>query len=751
MSPRKLLPLAVLAISSLALAQAEPPATADAGALAVETPTPESTPEVAPPPAAKPEKSAASLDDELGSSDYFGQLEKDLGKLTVVAASQQEEPVKEAPVPVTIITQEMLRSIGARNLLEALVIYVPGMTQAEDHNEMNVAMRGVYASSQQKVLILVDGHRINSRAYSNANPDFGIGLDKVKHIEVLRGPGSSVYGNVALTAVINIVTRDPGELNGVLVRGGLGNHGQKTASITMGKRFDVAHDVLLWGHLYEATGENRTIDRAEDFAAVPRGGTAILGGVRGLSYDVGFKYHLANFTFFYNSRRGSYVEPFSGGGVTGEVYDYNAFRSLNRIGPGLTTSFNHAEAKYAKTVLSWLDVEALAYYDTAAVEGVVVSNPVTRGGFFLGFHDDTLGAQVQGRARYDLGFLGSGNVTVGVQAERMRLLDSTLMLEGGGEFTMSGDKRETPVLSRGEESVYSAFAQVKHRFTDLFLTSLGLRYDNKDRWTGDNVTNVSPRLALIFTPSDDIDVKASFATAFVDAPFWYRYNNLASYRGAVGLTPEQLSSAQLTPTFRFFGGRLVSTTNLFYNHLYKFIFRNNNAVAPDPIYQNAGVLRTVGIEEEVSYTRTWLRVRANFTFQHLLEGKDYGTRNNEIFNVPRTSGNLVINVNPLHEIYNKAWLDLTVRYIGTQLSPVNIAFANGVTYSMPDNRLPAVALVNVGFRLNDVVVDGLTVDATVYNLFDTRWSQGGSTTHAYPQMGRWFMARVSWQFDPLSL
>src|SRR5262245_11259870 len=67
----------------------------------------------------------------------------------------------DVPVPVTVITETMIDDIGARNLKDVLVTYVPGMTFSQDHNEVNVAMRGVYASSQQKFLVLIDGHELN--------------------------------------------------------------------------------------------------------------------------------------------------------------------------------------------------------------------------------------------------------------------------------------------------------------------------------------------------------------------------------------------------------------------------------------------------------------------------------------------------------------------------------------------------------------------------------------------------------------
>ena len=66
------------------------------------------------------------------------------------------------------------------------------MTHVEDQNEQNIAVRGVFTSSQQKILFLIDGHRLNSRSYSMTFPDYAISLDKIKQIEVLRGPSSSI-------------------------------------------------------------------------------------------------------------------------------------------------------------------------------------------------------------------------------------------------------------------------------------------------------------------------------------------------------------------------------------------------------------------------------------------------------------------------------------------------------------------------------------------------------------------------------
>ena len=132
---------------------------------------------------------------------------------TITTASQQAESIEEAPVPVTLITEEMIRSVGARNLKDALIAYVPGMTDVASNEEMNVAMRGIYSSGQEKILIMLNGHRLNSYSTNTASPDYSISLDKVKQIEVLRGPASSLYGGVALTGVVNIITKDGSDVD----------------------------------------------------------------------------------------------------------------------------------------------------------------------------------------------------------------------------------------------------------------------------------------------------------------------------------------------------------------------------------------------------------------------------------------------------------------------------------------------------------------------------------------------------------
>ena len=87
---------------------------------------------------------------------------------TITTASNQAESLSEVPVPTTLITAEMIQTSGARNLQEVLAAYVPGMNLIDCNDDINIAMRGIYSNTQEKILIMLNGHRLNSYATNTA-------------------------------------------------------------------------------------------------------------------------------------------------------------------------------------------------------------------------------------------------------------------------------------------------------------------------------------------------------------------------------------------------------------------------------------------------------------------------------------------------------------------------------------------------------------------------------------------------------
>ncbi|MBT6145575.1 MAG: TonB-dependent receptor plug domain-containing protein, partial [Gemmatimonadetes bacterium] len=273
--------------------------------------------------------------DATSPDDLYDLSLGELVHINVVSASLEEEPLRETPVPVTVITQTMIHDSGARHLKDLLTLYVPGFTAVEDQNELNVAARGVFTSSQQKILVMVDGHRLNSRSYSMASPDYGIALHKIQQIEILRGPASSLYGNVSLTAAVNIVLKKGADILGGEASIGVGDHGQQLLQGLYGSQLADRWDVLLWGQFYEADGQSIDIAAVDIYSAAPPvdGGSAILDGFTDKpSYDVGAKLGDEHLGLLVNWRRGHYIEPFTGGGLTGEVYDFSEYDPVHGYG-----------------------------------------------------------------------------------------------------------------------------------------------------------------------------------------------------------------------------------------------------------------------------------------------------------------------------------------------------------------------------------------------------------------------------------
>lgn len=130
---------------------------------------------------------------------------------TVVAASRRSQSALEAPASVTIITGDEVRASGLESLPE-LLRRVPGAeVMALGLSSHDVSFRGFNQRVSNKVLVLIDG-RPEYQDYLGLTlwPAIPIAPEEIERIEVIRGPGSAMYGSNAMLGVVNIITRAPG-------------------------------------------------------------------------------------------------------------------------------------------------------------------------------------------------------------------------------------------------------------------------------------------------------------------------------------------------------------------------------------------------------------------------------------------------------------------------------------------------------------------------------------------------------------
>ncbi len=158
-----------------------------------------------------------------------------LEDLLVTSVSKKPEPVFEAPAAATVITGEEIRRSGVRTLAEALRL-APGMDVARiNSGTWGVTARGFNGQYANKLLVMIDGRSIYHPA--NGGVVWGVQdvmLEDIEHIEVIRGPGGTLWGANAVNGVVNVITKHSSETLGGYADGGYGSVEQGFGSVRYG-------------------------------------------------------------------------------------------------------------------------------------------------------------------------------------------------------------------------------------------------------------------------------------------------------------------------------------------------------------------------------------------------------------------------------------------------------------------------------------------------------------------------------------
>lgn len=711
---------------------------------------------------------------------------------TITTASSQAESLNEVPVPTTLITEEMIRNSGARNLQEVLAAYVPGMHIVDGNDDINIAMRGLYSNSQEKILIMLNGHRLNSFCTNIAAPDFSISLEKLKQIEVLRGPASSLYGGVSLTAVVNLITKQGVEVDGIQLHGGVGNYGQWRGDAMLGKRyFDV--DFLLWASIYTAKGEKRYVE-AENTGLGLYSGDAILGGIGNKpSFDIGLSLKYKNLQFLYNTQFSQVMAPLTTTYLFSH-YDIEKYHTFNGIRPSYATNTHHASLSYGDKIGNvWLkgtvtfDNSDLTHYQVIAEEesSAIVSilplpetiKPLMdgrRGMFrYINGQESTFGAKLQGDWSYVNNKNHKGQLSFGGEVSYFKLNDTRYTF-GYDYINVIPENDTIAQIGRGHESNINAFLQQKHQWRS-FILNAGIRFDFKNRYDNSHIREFSPRLALIYM-QPKWNLKISYSKSFIDAPYLYRKSNeviagfLHAKDLATELTPESLHSWQLTFNSIEWIKGLNFEINGFYNRARNLIYLITYE------HQNAGDMDTYGLELTGIYQMDKFSVHYNGTWTKTRKNKILVWDLDHPINTPEWMANMVLAWSPLKNLKIHSHLSyygrqkafylniLTFRdieFFGESYAKAIAEYSANPTQEnkeimdfyaeqVKDAQQNAVInheyssrlLVNVGANYS---LGNLEFGLNVYNLFNKRYYQSGMSTGLIPQKGRWFMFDISYK------
>jgi iron complex outermembrane receptor protein len=188
---------------------------------------------------------------------------ENLMNMEVTSVSKKEQKLSQVAAAIFVITQEDIRSSGALNIPDLLRM-VPGLDVAQiNANTWAISSRGFNLQFANKLLVLIDGRAVYTPLFGGVNWDTqDVPLEDIERIEVIRGPGGTVWGANAVNGVINIITKKTADTLGGLVTGGGGTQAQEFGTLQYGGKIkdDTSYRIFTKyfndGHLTDLNGQN---------------------------------------------------------------------------------------------------------------------------------------------------------------------------------------------------------------------------------------------------------------------------------------------------------------------------------------------------------------------------------------------------------------------------------------------------------------------------------------------------------------
>ena len=639
----------------------------------------------------------------------------------ITIATRHKTPINKAPSIVTVITSKQIKQMGFRTLIDVLKI-VPGFYVSMDETgEREIAVRGVLDDASQKIKVLIDGHSINDVWRGGAMWNFNdLPVENVKRIEVIRGPGSALYGQNAFLAVVNVITKDTEDIDGIQVTTSGGSFSTQNYNLLFGRGFG---DLKISGFLdyFDTQGFSRKIEQDALFpAAASRSPGQSQNRKEKTDLNLRLSYNNLEVKAKYmKKRRKDYI------GVGDALNEESILRD----------TYMFTEVTYKLSLNEKLNITPKLYYDQYNYDPFFEQRPDghTAGPFSypngikgqLRFKQRTIGFDNQ--VNYKV-FEGN-ELTFGLQYEWIHQHDikygkNSHPITNANLTTVVDFTHDLPFTRKATRHVYAFYLQDEWNITKDIDLTVGVRHDRFTRFEG----TTNPRMGLIWRFVEDAHLKLLLATAFKAPSFQELFLTNNSVKiGNPSLDPEKINTFELGLGYNFTKHMSVSM-NYFYNRIRDKIILD--AGSPKQ-FQNGGGSRIQGIEAE------WKAdfgndnyVFANYTFQ---DAEDTRSRN-RLPDVPVHNSNIGINAG-LCEYANA---NLTTLLSGPRPRE------DGDTR----RDIPAQALVNLTL-IGKNFVDNFEVRGSVFNLFDKRYydpSPQDTVPTDYPQQGRSFIIELRYEF-----
>ncbi len=612
--------------------------------------------------------------------------------------------LRDSPAVVTSVDAEEISRSGARDLLDVLLL-VPGFFFGVDiQGIVGPGFRGLWGY-EGKILLLVDGKEMNELLYSTTQLGKMFPVELIERVELVRGPGSVVYGGFAELAVINVITRGlPGSTD-VLVSGTYGQldntYGRRGVTLSGRKVFDSVPGLSTFVSASYSQGQRSGATYVDAFGNEASMANASMENPLVLQAGVG--YRDLQLSLLYHQYETSGIDGYD------ELLAAPLVGTFQSLHLELTDTFRPAER-----------VEVTPRINYALQRPWMTSDRSSD------FYYEKQAQRLRARL-----------------TARWAPLD-VLQLTGGADLTFDrADLLGPPdiglqtLFNGAAESIsyqnYAAFLEA-YSENPVVNVALGARLELH---SASGATFV-PRLVLVrsFGP---FSAKALFSSAF-------RAPGVENISLGDSVTPERTTVFELEGALRLSRAHQLAL-NVFDVGIVDPIIYSYDAATMSEAYRNVGRLGSRGLEVDWRFQWQWARAEASYGFY-----APNGDAQVETYLVPghpeahAALPNHRATLSASARLFDRLSLSSTAVLIGPRFS-VGAPDEAGVSAV---EELPTQLLLNVFFRAQDVGVRGLEVGAGVYNLLgsDLRLAQPYQGGHApLPALGREFLLKVTYSFD----
>jgi iron complex outermembrane receptor protein len=620
----------------------------------------------------------------------------------VFGASERLQPVTEAPSAVTIVTADEIKRYGYRSLAEILS-GVRGFFVTNDRNYSYLGARGFGRPGDYntRVLLLLNGHKINDNVFDQAyvGAELGIDVAMFDRVEVIRGPASSLYGTSAFFAVVNVITRSGASMRGASLEADAGTLGSRLARGSFGREYANGMDLAVSGTVERSSGVGSLYFPAFDTPATNLGIAEHLDGE-----DLGEIYGRFK------------ARDFTLTGVYGRrhklVPTASFFTLFNSQSPREQTTDVHAtiDAQY-EHVARGTRLSTDVFFDRGRYDAIYP---------YAAEHDD-----VPVLINAD-GFIGA---RWGAGLRATRPLPGRQTLTAGGEIVANTTQRQwtsynDPLVAGFDIDQSSRqgalFLQDEVRVRPWLLLNGGVRHDRYQRFA-----RTTPRGGVIVIPSSNQSFKYLYGRAF-RAPNSYElsyYDDATAY-----LRPESIGTHEVV--WEQYAGNWLRTSLSAYRYTASELITIRVLDAGSRTgfgFFNDGTLRAKGLEGEVEVrTKRGLQLLGSYALQRAED-----QTNEALTNSPREMVKLRLSAPGPFAQSTGAF---EVQYLASRRT-------------LPGTIVPAATVAN--FTFTKRVNSAFEVVGTIRNLFDAQYADPASDEHStdvIQQNGRTARIGVRWNF-----